>query len=101
MNKYLEKIKPNVVQAERTDELYLKVKGYTKYLYALMDDETRYRIAQQVAETKNTADITPLFVKGKEVTETRPNTLIGDGSPNFHTAFTANYILTDGQELDT
>ena len=31
MNKYLEKIKPNVGQAWRTDELYLKVKGNTKY----------------------------------------------------------------------
>jgi putative transposase len=87
MNKYLEKIKPNVGQAWRTDELYLKVKGNTKYLYALMDDETRFWIAQQVSETKNTADITPLFSKGKEVAGTRPNTLISDGAPNFHTAY--------------
>jgi len=87
MEKYLEKIKPNVGQAWRTDELYLKVKGNTKYLYALMDDETRFWIAQQVADTKNTADITPLFSKGKEVAGTRPKTLISDGDPNFHTAF--------------
>jgi putative transposase len=87
MEKYLEKIKPNVGQAWRTDELYLKVKGNTKYLYALMDDETRFWIAQQVADTKNTADITPLFKKGKEVAETRPNTLISDGAANFKTAF--------------
>ena len=26
-----------------------------------MDDETRFWIAQQVSDTKNTADITPLF----------------------------------------
>src|SRR6185312_13594431 len=87
MNTYLEKIKPDVGQAWRTDELYLKIKGNTKYLYALMDNETRFWIAQQVADTKNTADITPLFKKGKEVAETRPNTLISDGAPNFHTAF--------------
>jgi transposase-like protein len=48
MEKYLEQIKPNVSGAWRTDELYLKIKGNTKYLYALMDDETRYLIAQQV-----------------------------------------------------
>jgi putative transposase len=42
MEKYLDKITPNVGQAWRTDELYLKVKGNTKYLYALMDDETRF-----------------------------------------------------------
>jgi len=52
-----------------------------------MDDETRFRIAQQVAETKNTADITPLFKKGREVAGTRPSTLISDGAPNFKTEF--------------
>jgi len=46
MQKYLEKIKPNVWEAWRTDELYLKIKGNMKYLYALMDDETRFWIAQ-------------------------------------------------------
>jgi transposase-like protein len=42
MNTYLEKINPDVGQAWRTDELYLKIKGNTKYLYALMDNETRF-----------------------------------------------------------
>jgi putative transposase len=52
-----------------------------------MDDETRFWIAQQVADTKNTADITPFFSKGMEIVGNRPNTLISDGAPNFHTAF--------------
>jgi transposase-like protein len=56
MQNYLDKIKPNVGDAWRTDELFLKVKGDMKYLYALMDDdETRFWIAQQVADTKYTA----------------------------------------------
>ena len=46
MEKYLEQIKPNVSNAWRTDELYLKIKRDTKYLYVLFDDETRYWIAQ-------------------------------------------------------
>jgi putative transposase len=87
MEKYLDKITQKISTSWRTDELYLKVKGNTKYLYALMDDETRFWIAQQVADTKNTADITPLFSKGKEVAGTRPNTRISDRAPNFHTTF--------------
>ena len=38
MENYLEKIKPNVGDAWRTDELFIKIKGDMKYLYALMDD---------------------------------------------------------------
>ena len=48
-----------------------------------MDDENRFWIAQQVAYTKNTADITPLFVNGKDVDGTRPNNPISDGAPKF------------------
>jgi putative transposase len=70
------------------DKLFLKMKGNMKYLYALMDDKTCFWIAQPVANTKKTtADITPLFSKGKDVAGTSPNPLISDGASNFHTAF--------------
>jgi transposase-like protein len=43
IEKYLEQINPKVGIAWRTDELYVKIKSIMKYLYALMDDETRYK----------------------------------------------------------
>ena len=87
MEKYLDKITPQVSDTWRADEIYLKVKGNTKYLYALMDDQTRFWIAQEVAETKYTADLRPLFKLGKKVAEKKPKTLITDGAPNFHEAY--------------
>ena len=88
MQSYVEKIKlPSLGDAWRTDELYVKVKGNMKYMYALMDDDTRFWIAQQVSGTKYTADIRPLFRKAKEVTGKRPNVLISDGAPNYIQAF--------------
>lgn len=87
MGTYLEKLKPQVGNAWRTDELYVKVSGNLKYLYALMDDETRFWIAQQVSTTKFIADVRPLFKEAKEVTGKRPNVLISDGAPNYNQAF--------------
>ena len=58
-----------------------------KYLFALMDDQTRFWIAQQVADTKYTSDIRPLLQNGKDLAGKRPNTFITDGAPNFHIAF--------------
>jgi putative transposase len=58
-----------------------------KYMYAIMDDETRFWIAQQVSGTKYTADVRPLFKKAKEVAGKRPNVLISDGAPNYNQAF--------------
>jgi transposase-like protein len=91
MENYLEKIKPNVGNASRTDELFIKIKGNMKYLYTLMDDETRFWIAQQVADTKYTANINPLFKQGKEITGKHPNTLISDGARNFGDAFNKEF----------
>jgi transposase-like protein len=91
MEKYLDKIPPNVSDTWRADELFLKMKGNTKYLYALMDDQTRFWIAQEVADTKNSADIRPLFKEGKKIAGKQPKTLITDGAPNFHEAFMDEY----------
>jgi transposase-like protein len=95
MEGYLEKIKPQVSDAWRTDELYLKIKGDTKYLYALMDDQTRFLIAQQVSDSKYTQDVRPLFREGKEIAGKKPSVLISDGAPNFHNAFLKEYRTLD------
>jgi transposase-like protein len=94
MEKYLDKITPQVSDTWRADELYLKVKGNMKYLYALMDDQTRFWIAQEVADTKNTADIRPLFKMGMKLAEKKPKTLITDGAPNFHEAYIQEFYTT-------
>jgi putative transposase len=73
MKSYLEQITPNVSEDWRADELYLKVRGNPKYLYALMDDQTRFWIAQQVADTKYTSKIRPLPENAKELAGKRPN----------------------------
>ncbi|MGC1931119.1 MAG: DDE-type integrase/transposase/recombinase [Candidatus Nitrosopolaris sp.] len=82
---------PNVADAWHADELYLKVKGNPKYLFALMDDQTRFWIAQQVADTKYTSNIQPLFKHEKRIENKRPNTMITDGAPNFHDAFNKEF----------
>lgn len=92
MQTYLEKITPNVSDAWRADELYLKVNGNPKYLYALMDDQTRFWIAQQVADTKYTSNVRPLFAQAKEISQKRPNTVITDGAPNFADAFNKEFF---------
>jgi hypothetical protein len=68
--KYLEKITPNVSDVWRDDELYLKVKANPKYLFALMDDQTRFWIAQQVADTKYTSNVRPLLQNANDLAGT-------------------------------
>jgi transposase-like protein len=87
MNQYLEKIKPNVSDTWRADELYVKIKGDVKYLFALMDDETRFWIAQEVADTKAMHDAKNLFHIGKTLMGKKPKTLITDKLNSYHDAW--------------
>ena len=86
MESYVEKIKPNVSDTWRADELYVKVKGNMKYLFAMMDDETRFWIAQEVAETKEKHDARVLFFRAKRLMGKQPETLITDGLPSYSVA---------------
>ena len=87
MQKYVERIVPNVSDTWRADELYVKIKGDLKYLFALMDDETRFWIAQEVAETKHQHDARRLFRMSEKLMGKKPMTFITDGLPTYHDAY--------------
>jgi len=87
MEKYIENLKPQVSDTWRADELWVKIKGDMKYVFAIMDDETRYWIAQEVAESKYKHDARKIFQLAKKVTGTKPMTLITDGLQSYHNAY--------------
>ena len=58
-----------------------------KYLFAVMDDETRFWIAQEVADSKFKHDARKIFQLAKESTGTKPKTIITDGLPAYHDAY--------------
>jgi transposase-like protein len=103
MEKYLDKITPQVSGTWRADELYLKIKGNLKYLFAIMDDQTRFLIAQEVADSKERHDAQHLFQMAKEVTEIKPKILITDGLRSYHNAwlkeFRTNRLDTSTQHI--
>lgn len=91
MKQYVDKLKPNVGSTWRADEVFVKFSGNMKYLFALMDDETRYWIAQEVADTKFKHDAKALLHDAKEIAGKRPNTFITDGLPSYHDAFNKEF----------
>lgn len=97
MDKYLGQIQPNVSDTWRTDELYLKVKGNMKYLFAMMDDDTRFWIAQQVSDHKGTSDVRPMFKAAIQATGKVPKTFISDGANNFHDAYRTEFSHPYGE----
>ncbi len=91
MKGYVDRLNPQVGNVWRADEVWIKVKGNLKYLFALMDDETRYWIAQEVADTKQKHDAAGLFHEGKQLMDKVPAVLITDGLPSYHDAFNKEF----------
>lgn len=95
MKEYVENIVPNVSDTWRADELYVKVKGDMKYLFALLDDETRFCIAQEIADTKELHDARALFSRGKYLMGKQPKTLITDGLVTYSRSSMEVFPRTD------
>lgn len=95
MKTYADNLKPNVSQTWRADEVYVKVRGDMKYLFALIDDETRYWIAQEVADSKHIHDARQIFHDAKVIADKRPETLITDGLPAYHKAFNEEFYTNN------
>lgn len=96
MQDYVEELRPNVGDVWRADELWVKVKGDQKYLFALMDDETRYWIAQEVADTKQRHDARGLFQRGRELMGEKPEVLVTDGLHSYRKAYLKEYWTLKG-----
>jgi transposase-like protein len=97
MKDYADKIVPNVSDTWRADELFVKVRGDMKYLFAMIDDETRYWIAQEVGETKHTHNAQKLFQMAQKVAGKKPRTLITDASQVYHDAYLREWLsIEDG-----
>jgi putative transposase len=83
MKEYSETLVPNVSDHWRADELYVKIAGNMKYLFAMLDDETRFWIAQEVAESKTKHDTRLLFAQAKKLMGKQPKTIVTDGLPSY------------------
>ncbi len=100
MKDYLDRLKPQVSDTWRADELYLKVNGDMKYLFALMDDETRFWIAEEVADSKDRYDARKLFEAAREKAGKRPKTLITDGLHSYHKAYLKEFWTRKGPRTE-
>ena len=100
MEKYIEKLRPEVSDTWRADELWVKIKGDMKYVFALMDDETRYWIAQEVAGSKYRHDARNLFQMGKEAIGNKPMTLITDGLRSYNDAYKKEFWTLKGPRTE-
>ena len=67
----------------RADEIWIKVKGEQKYLFASMDNDTRYWLASDMAHTKFQHNADNLLELTKEKIGKNPAHFVTDGLPAY------------------
>jgi transposase-like protein len=95
MKEHLDKITPQVSDTWRADEVYTKVQGNMKYLFALCDDETRYWIAKEVSDRKEGHDATGLYREAKTIAKKIPKVMITDGLGSYSIAHKKEFRTND------
>ena len=83
---YTDSITPDVGKWYRADEVWVKVTGKQHYLFASMDDDTRYWIAADLADNKFHHNADDLLRTTKEHTGKTPSVFITDKLPAYQKA---------------
>ena len=84
---YTDSLKPRVGNWYRGDEVWVKVNGQKYYLFATMDDDTRYWLAGELADSKDKHDADNIFRLTKKAGGGKnPTVLITDKLPAYQKA---------------
>ena len=83
-DEFLNTITPRVGNWYRADEIYVKIGGEQRYLFNSMDDDTRFWITQELADSKFQHDADNLLQQTLEQTGgKKPTNFITDGLPAY------------------
>ena len=87
MAEHMDQLVPQVGEEWMTDEIYTKMRGDIRYLFAMIDSKKRFWLAKMVLERKGTSDARRLFEEARDVGGKVPTWLVSDGAGNFHAAW--------------
>ena len=80
---YINEIVPRVGSWFRADEVWVKIAGQQCYLFASMDDDTRYWLASDIADNKFQHNADSLLDMTKKQAGKNPRNFITDGLPAY------------------
>ena len=83
---YVNGIVPRVGNWFRADEVWVKINGKKYYLFASMDDDTRYWLASELADSKEKHNAENIFRMTKQMAGKNPTVLITDKLPAYQKA---------------
>jgi transposase-like protein len=98
MSEYVKTLIPELSGEFHADEMNIKVKGNWRWLWSIMDRDTRFLLASQITEKREIEDARRLFQKAKAIAKTKPKRVVTDGLPAYRKAFTKEFWVRNKAE---
>ncbi len=86
MKDYLDEFTPQVSDTWHIDEMAVNIHGDYKWLWNLMDSDTRFLLASQVSNKREISDARKVFQEAKMRAKIRPMTVVTDGLRSYEDA---------------
>jgi len=92
MTEYLATVTPQLSGEFHADEMKVKIAGEWKWLWSIMDKDTRFMLASQITEKRESEDARRLFAKAKTIVKVKPQAVVTDGLPAYRDAFNKEFF---------
>jgi len=83
INDYVKTLKPEVSKQWHTDEMKIQAGGKWRWLWNVMDKETRYLITRKVTDRRRIMDSVKVLKQARDITGKQPTFLITDGCVSY------------------
>ena len=91
MKEYVDQLVPNVSGIWHSDEMTLNVNGELKWLWNVMDNESRFWLASKITERRETVDARNVLAEARNIAKIRPMAVVTDGLRAYHHAITKEF----------
>lgn len=83
IDNYVKTLKPELSEIWHTDEMKIQAGGKWKWLWNVMDSESRFLVTRMVTDRRRIRDSNRLFNEAKEVADKQPMILVTDGCHSY------------------
>ena len=96
IKEYVDSLMPQTSGLWHTDEMAVKVAGDYKWLWNVMDHETRFLLASQISQKRMVEDARTVFQSARGVAKADPKIMVTDGLPAYIKAFKKEFFTLKG-----
>jgi transposase-like protein len=92
MKEYVNDFTPQVSDIWHVDETIVNVKGQCRWLWNLMDNDTRFILAMQLSKSREIPDARKVFAEAKDIAKVKPQIVVTDGLRAYEDAFNKEFF---------